>query len=306
MEEKQMQTKTKLLFNLMVLVALVVSTIGCRSNGGAWYDARSYSLYNPFRLEDHSHNGATTVADNQPAKPHMDPRVDIKQPDGGYSTITQTSTTDLNGRDATQGYPIQRTTYHSEQPMSGGSTVTPSGSYGGTPPAYGGFNNAVASPVTPSGYGQPTYNQPAGLNPPSSYQQPMNDSSSLPNPYSVPQHVPAGYPAATNYQSEGNYSSNLQDNGSYGTTVAGPFASPAGQPSAGSALPASTYGAGTPNGYGNPIDQNPAGTPVYSGQPTGNPNSAVSVQNPPVGYTAGGAIPTSSGGVLTATPSNYR
>lgn len=319
-----MQTKTKLLFNLIVLVALVVSAIGCRSNGGSWYDVRSYSLYNPFRLEDHSHNGAPTVADNQP-KPHMDPRVDIKQPEGGYSdvnAITQTGT-GLNGRDTTQGY--QRTTYHSDQtPISGG-TAAPSGSYGGTASAYGGFGGStVAPPITPSSYTQPSYNQPSytqptGLNQPSSYQQPMNDSSSLPNTYSVPQpvsgypaatsSVPAGYPAATSYSPEGGYTPNPQDSGNYGgTTVASPFASPTGQPSAGS-IPPSTYGVGTPNGYGNPsIDQgygreNPTGASVYSGQPTGNPNSA---GNPQVGYTANGAITTSSGGVPTVTPSTYK
>ncbi|MDR1480503.1 MAG: hypothetical protein LBJ00_16350 [Planctomycetaceae bacterium] len=303
-----MKTKTKLLLNTIVLVALVTSAIGCRMNGnGPWYYPTSYSPINPFRIEDHNRNTAPAVADNsQLAKPHMDSRVDIKQPEGGYNEqrrdatmVTRSGNGELAGPDVLQSY--HQTGYHQQHTASGVPT-TPTSAYGGTPTTYSGYgNNNVMPPITQSDYSQPS-GQPNGFNQPSGYQQPpamvpeaKNDMTYPSIPYAASTSpASAGYPSTATYPSTGaggGYSPSPQDNGNYSTSVSSPFASPTGQP-VNSALPPNAYGSSNPN-----VD------PMYGGNSAAVGATSYGGGSNPVGhspYTANGISAT--GGVY-ASPS---
>ncbi|MDR1484090.1 MAG: hypothetical protein LBT09_04620 [Planctomycetaceae bacterium] len=325
-----MRTKTKLLFKTIVLVVLVVSAIGCRSNG-AWYDVRSYSLYNPFRTEDHSHRDAPAVADNQLVKPHIDPRVDVKQPEGGYYDQSKnTSALTRNVGNSAGRDEIQQTSFHSD-PLHGGVTPSPAVNPYGYPDSYnsgtGGYNNGIggAPSANPSGYTPPTgFNQPTGYKVQPSAEV-KNDTSGLPNPYAALNNA-AGNPAAATYNYNTSYSPNpYVAAGGVNPAVAGPFTNPTGQPT----TPASPTPNGNrdeccpPNGQSLPVGTSVPVAPIYSGvsaaegsyagkpvapsyggQQTGNTNPISTGQNHVGNAYGSNGIPTTNGNVYT-NPSIY-
>ncbi|MDR2641165.1 MAG: hypothetical protein LBC74_00060 [Planctomycetaceae bacterium] len=290
-----MQTKTKLLYKTVLLIVLIIGTVGCRSNGGPWYDIRSYSLYNPLRLEDHGRKDAPAVADNNTiTKPHIDSRVDIKKPDGGYNNPNrELLTRDTNGVNSNQNYPqenpIQRTGFHQQ-------IIPNPNSYNGTTPSY---DNGLGTATPPVTYGYETASsQPSGYSQPHNFvPQPVgakNDMLGSPNPSSI---APAGFPITSTYPPNGSYS-NPQDHGNVNAPVSGPFANPIGQPN---------Y---NPQPVNHGIDANYDKTSVatpYSGQPNPIPNSGQYPNPNPAGvipYST--STPTNSDGAYMTTPSIYK
>ncbi|MDR2762426.1 MAG: hypothetical protein LBB88_07495 [Planctomycetaceae bacterium] len=274
-----MRTKTKTLFKTIALIVLVfnaVGAVGCKLNGGPIYDPRSYSIYNPFRLETHPNTDTDKIA-----KPDIDAPVDIRQPDGGYYDQRKENTSlvqaghNANGIEQVQYPPIQKTGYHSEQPQPSTLTPTP---YGMPTPSYG---NTIPQPVTGSGYSQPSAsNFPAEV---------KNDPLGH-NPYAASTNV-TGYPSSTTYSPQPNYPSsastypstsyqperaftpNPQDQGNVNGTVSSPFANPPSQP-------------------------NTTTPPVFYGASTSNPNGQLPVTN---SYNGGGTTPVTSGSYYTPT-----
>jgi hypothetical protein len=306
--EVKMRTKTNFLFKTTILIVLIVGTIGCRSNGGPWYDVRSYSFYNPLRPENHSRiDSSSTIADNNNlTKPHMDSRVDVRQPEGGYyeqqrdtSTLAHNPSNYTNPNAGSTTYPnFQPTGFHSEQPSSV-SPMTPSPSpYSAAAPNYG--SSSVAPPINPAGYTSPSgYGQPTDYSVPSA--EIKNDMPVMSNPYAVSNGTSTGYPITTTYPSESTYPP-----ASYDTTrsnnagVASPFANPTGQPQAtGSPIPNASYG-GLPTSAG--TDASYAGSMPY-GSPAGVPNTVE--QNPAVNTYGTNGIPASAGNVYT-NPSTFK
>ncbi|MDR2169884.1 MAG: hypothetical protein LBP59_07075 [Planctomycetaceae bacterium] len=282
-----MRTKTKLFFRTIVLAILVAGVIGCKSNGGPWYDVRSYAFYNPLRLEDHARSEAP-ASESDIAKPHMDPRVDIRQPEGGYYYEQRKEAApalahnggNTNGIEPVPYSSFQKTGLHNDQPPNNTNLQPAFGMPASPAPTYNGINNSTSQPITQSGYTQPaSYNH--GNYPSANYstQEVKNDAAGFPNTYATPNtSATAGFPAVTKYQADNNYPqpnypqpNYAQPDNGINTAVASPFANPTGQ----------QY-PGTPTSYG-------AGQPANLQPGTGTYN--------------GGGLPATSNGSIYTTPS---
>jgi len=68
---------------IFVALLFVSGTVGCRSNGGDWYNPKSYTWTNPFSKDDQaSHRSPDAFANT---KPSLDAHPNISAPEGGYS-----------------------------------------------------------------------------------------------------------------------------------------------------------------------------------------------------------------------------
>ena len=71
---------------IFVALLFVSGTVGCRSNGGDWYNPKTYSWTNPFNKDNPTaHRSATTTANT---KPSFDSQPNLSTPPGGYSAST--------------------------------------------------------------------------------------------------------------------------------------------------------------------------------------------------------------------------
>jgi hypothetical protein len=65
---------------ILVMLTFVGGSIGCRSNGGPWYNPKSYTLSNPF---DKSRKDSDTLANT---KPSLGSNPNVSTPAGGYTS----------------------------------------------------------------------------------------------------------------------------------------------------------------------------------------------------------------------------
>jgi len=130
---------------ITILVALlfISGTVGCRSNGGAWYNPKSYSWTNPFVKGNMAPPYAPEALAN--TKPSLDASPNISTPQGGY---TDESSFYASRSGALSGTPSG---YSPDQ-----------GGYQGTVASqalnpYGGYSIAEPSPYPPTyAGGQPS------------------------------------------------------------------------------------------------------------------------------------------------------
>jgi len=117
---------------IAVALLFVSGTVGCRNNGGNWYDPRSYSLVNPFDRDAQSSRPSDAFANTRPS---FGAHPDISVPPGGYSDASS---------------------------FAGRSAANPS-ALGGHSPEPWGHQNQVGSHTPPSHLGGFTVAEPSHL-----------------------------------------------------------------------------------------------------------------------------------------------
>jgi len=185
---------------VFVAILFVSGTVGCRSNGGDWYNPKSYSWTNPFARDGQESPRSSDAFAN--TKPSLDEHPNISIPPGGYSGEASIANRSTSPARASGGSVAdswgQQSPIASHTPPShlSGLTVAEPSPY---PPAYmtgmtGNHSVAVASqqqhvpqhnqfpqemaqqhhhlmPYGPSDYVQTGFHQP--INNPSVYQHPV-------------------------------------------------------------------------------------------------------------------------------------
>ena len=86
----------------MIVVSLCCGFIGCKSNGGPWYKANSYTWHNPFpkfkkdsSFEDEDY-GRYAETDNGIRMPSQGQTPDLSTPPGGYSEDRMAQNANIN------------------------------------------------------------------------------------------------------------------------------------------------------------------------------------------------------------------
>jgi hypothetical protein len=185
-----------LIFTALLLVS---GTVGCQSNGGAWYNPKSYSWTNPFSKE----NAAPPYSPNALAnKPSLDAQPNINTPQGGYTDKALTANrTGSPGGTASASPPE-----HWSQQSSMGSQGTPNPYSNYTVPEpsqylpYAGAYDGQGAAASPYQYAQQN---------PSPYQySPETAQRSNSMPYGGDYSVPAGYQPTANHVPVDNFSVN--------------------------------------------------------------------------------------------------
>ncbi|MDR1925534.1 MAG: hypothetical protein LBQ66_14270 [Planctomycetaceae bacterium] len=299
-----MQTKTKLFFKAIVLVMLVIGATGCKSNGGPWYSPGTYSLYNPFQLENHKDrvDSPTPSENNRIAKPHLEPRSDIRTPEGGYQENSGGNS--LVNADTK----LQRTNSYVAGTDYNHAAPSVHGTPGAFDPSTNGYvNTALHNADTyNTGVDQRVYNnsqppvQPVGTQPaggyslPASYQTDQRYEAPPYNNYAPNSNSPTGNANVTpanypGYPSGSEYPPTIPSNTTGSNPVAGPFA----------AMPASgqmpVAGSG---GYAQPVGQ-------YPTNPISAPAGAATPNNYGAAQPSNNPNPIPSNGGYSATPSAY-
>ncbi|MDR0337632.1 MAG: hypothetical protein LBI18_11135 [Planctomycetaceae bacterium] len=268
----------------LVCFSFIFGIVGCRSNGGAWYNPKSYTWHNPFKSNEAPSFDAEGTAHATP-KPSLGAQPNVTPPPGGY-TSKEDEARFFAGK-SKENSSVVVPQYGATLPNDGNriasanvpaALTTPSGY---TPAeSYNPWNNGVAANGATAGHqANPTPTQYQHTN--YYYEQPTTNA--LPN-------QPGNYPSA-----------GLQENG----TVTPPVYQPS------YATPTTTTSYAAPN---NPQIANyasyPENTPTYGAQPTlpGYNNAAQPVPPPANNYgvpTATPHNPDPAAG-FTANPSNYQ
>ena len=132
---------------IFVMLLFISGTVGCRSNGGAWYNPKSYTWTNPFAKDNQAPPYMPDSFANANKLPSLDSQPNISNPPGGYSNESSLYSSrsgshsgDMGGYSPDQGY------------QNSGSSPNP----------YGGYSIAEPSPYPPA-YAE---RQPSGTNGP--------------------------------------------------------------------------------------------------------------------------------------------
>lgn len=253
-----MRTRTKSIVAALALLSLVSGAIGCKSNGGPWYNPKSYAFHNPFKegSEAPPYRGEATAQAN--AKPSLDAQPHINTPPGGYAKAdeaeffagSQKAVQTQYGQ-GTEMNRVASTTYPAPEATPGAYSVPESYNPYSTPdPAMANYQQTRY---------QQAYEQPANNPMPGSHPAPMTTvpapAESMPvygNPASNPAAAPYGTttPAASPYP--------IQPQPAQGQPVASPYAN----------APA-TYGVPAAT----PYNVDPAAAGAYGNGYTANPSS---------------------------------
>ena len=291
-----MQVQFSSVAAIFVALLFVSGTVGCRSNGGDWYNPKTYSWTNPFSKEEQESLRPSDALAN--TKPSLDSQPNISSPPGGYTD--RTGVGGRSGSTAAEPWAAQQHPMVSQTPPShlsglgGYTTVAESSSV----PSYNPMEGSVShnnhsmnhhsiaattqqyaphhnqSPYPQNSYPQQEMWQPQNAMPygPSDYvqtglHQPVNTGV-----YPQHQHAPMGGLGGMEHQ-QGNYA----PYGTYGTPYQGVM--PQSDPYAAVQQPATVPQAGfydqqmlTPQQGGYPSGAAPAGfppQPTYQQQPAG-------------------------------------
>ncbi|MDR1270988.1 MAG: hypothetical protein LBK82_15845 [Planctomycetaceae bacterium] len=160
----------------LVCFSFIFGVIGCRSNGGAWYNPKSYTWHNPFQSNEAPSFDAEGTAHVTP-KPSLGSQPNVTPPPGGYTSK------DDEAR------------FFAGKSKENGSVLVPQ--YGATLPSDG---NRVASANVPPAQTTPSYVPADSYN---SYGT-ANNYGAANNNYGVANNgIAAGYqtnPTQTTYQ----------------------------------------------------------------------------------------------------------
>ena len=264
-----MRVHFSFILTLFVALLFVSGTVGCRSNGGAWYNPTTYSFVNPFSNASPGNSAPLYASGGQNPMPSLDAIPNVDSPPGGYTGGT------LANRNGTTG------TVSSTPPEHWATQTSPN--------PYGGYTDPQPSQYSP--YSSEPYNVQQGVSP-SPYQyapQGQNPQfSSVPSQYqnmmayeSTP---PGQYQLTNGVNLNGNPQQPVQ-NTQY-ETLQSPYDPYAGNPYTGnpgnpqmipqqqSPPPAGgyNYGETTPSPYGTPPSQ-----PSYA-------EGGMSLATPPQSY----------------------
>ncbi|MDR0704712.1 MAG: hypothetical protein LBF88_06940 [Planctomycetaceae bacterium] len=80
-----MRIRRESFFATLVCFSLLFGVIGCRSNGGAWYNPKSYTWHNPFKSNEAPSFEAEGTAHATP-KPSLGAQPNLTPPPGGYTS----------------------------------------------------------------------------------------------------------------------------------------------------------------------------------------------------------------------------
>lgn len=167
-----MKNVSKPIITTLIAVTFLLGTVGCKMNGGPWYNPKTYSLYNPFERDKgleappYSQENALTPKPSINSTP-----ANISPPPGGYYDTTA-SRPQFNPADS------ERLTVN---PMMAHNPATGPVDYY-TPHGNGGYNPSAVPGVTPQNYQQTSLNNS---------QSPYSPTYDLPNSYQ-PNHPPVG------------------------------------------------------------------------------------------------------------------
>jgi hypothetical protein len=78
-----MRIRRESIFVTLVCFSLIFGMIGCRSNGGAWYNPKSYTWHNPFKSNEAPSFDAEGTA-HASTKPSLGAQPNVTPPPGGY------------------------------------------------------------------------------------------------------------------------------------------------------------------------------------------------------------------------------
>jgi hypothetical protein len=84
-KEINMRIRRKSFFVTLVCFSLVFGVVGCRSNGGAWYNPKSYTWHNPFKSNEAPSFDADGAA-HATIKPSLGAHPSVTPPPGGYTS----------------------------------------------------------------------------------------------------------------------------------------------------------------------------------------------------------------------------
>ncbi|MDR3181769.1 MAG: hypothetical protein LBT89_02435 [Planctomycetaceae bacterium] len=239
---------------LLVTAAFVGSSIGCRSNGGPWYNPKSYTWTKPFENKPGYPENKRNEAALANTKPSLGSQPSVSAPPSGYTAGNYSAANKEDARFHQTGDTLPPSAYSTPQAPDSSklaSAAAPS-------PAGTNYYGESAAPAgSPNNY---TYNpgNPVAQTSAANYYPPANSPAYQP----TSAQVPAAYPPNSGY----NAAPVPVDNGNYA-----PFAAPGENASVYAAqqqAPAAPY-------YGNqaPAQQPAAG--VYG-------NSNAPVYQPPV------------------------
>jgi len=243
-----MRANISTIATVFVALLFVSGTVGCRSNGGDWYNPKSYAFTNPFANVNNpfaKDNQAPPFSPDSTAnsKPSTNSQPNVSVPPGGYTDEAYANRAGSANMTTTHSMPA-----HWEQP-------NPMAQHGSST-AYGGYSDPE-----PSQYA--SYSDYAKQNAaPASYQHSPN-----PNPYLYQ----AQAETAQQANSQVSYGNDYMQSSYHATSAY------AAQPPANS-VPTGAYGT-TTQGYYAPFGATPqvdpyASTHQYSGVPTPSPTSA--------------------------------
>ena len=290
-----MRTRTNSIVAAFVLLSLVSGAIGCRSNGGPWYNPKSYAWHNPFKAsEAPAFDAEGTAQANQ--KPSIGAQPNVNTPPGGYTNHQEEArflagngkkdtvmvpqygvtpgTTDNSRIASTTGTPAPQSAYP-ETPYNPYAAMDNTTTAGMTPQPgiYQGTNLHTASvpPSTQTGAYPGTGVQSAGTFDPMTY--PGTAPAAAPTTVQAGGYSPYGAPVTTPQNAAPIYGD---------STATNPYAQPVtqtgytAQPSAPQSYAAPQYdaqptqqqGFGAPVGTAAPVNPYPGYTAAPSSYPT--------------------------------------
>ena len=77
---------------VFVALLFVSGTVGCRSNGGPWYNPKSYAFTNPFTKDKDNPAPPFSAGHTAQGKPSLGAKPNVDVPDGGYSDSSRLAT----------------------------------------------------------------------------------------------------------------------------------------------------------------------------------------------------------------------
>ncbi len=302
-----MRTRIKSIVTAFVLLSLVSGAIGCRSNGGPWYNPKTYAFHNPFGKDEAPLYGSEGTSQAN-TRPSIGEQPNVNTPPGGY-TNKEAEERFLAGRKDTAMVPQYGASQVGADANRIASTTMPS------QPSY--YSDGTAGNPGYSTYGEGQYGAGAyGSNivPSTDYQRTTLHS---PGGYNPMANTPAA-PAADPMVYPGSVAPNSATSAYPGAMATPsptegypPFGAPA-QSTAPSVVPPM----GAPI-YGDPTVANPAANPMgapmgqdFSSMPATMPTAPASdpMAQPPVAPQGYGQTPPQQnplGYTYTAAPSAY-
>jgi hypothetical protein len=169
---------------IVVTLLFVLGTVGCRSNGGPWYNPKSYSWSQPFAKDSQAPPYSPDALANK--KPSLEASPNVSVPQGGYTDESSLHSNRSIPQGGTPGgYPLDQGGYHS--PVASNT--------------YGGYSVAEPSPYPPTyAGGQPSAANAAAYQYqyPSEVPQMAQQGNQNQMPYGYSDYA-AGTPAGTQY-----------------------------------------------------------------------------------------------------------
>ena len=211
---------------ILVALLFVLGTTGCRSNGGAWYNPKSYAFSNPFAGATKSYakdkdNLAPPFSSEAQAnsKPSLGSHPNISAPQGGYTDGALASRAGSSNASSSSGVTVSNSPpdhWGQQNPMAQQGSANAYGTYSVAEPSqYSPYADYGKQGVAPSSYtsSQNPYqpyqpemgqqaNQPASYNQMSYSSNPLQKEYMPTSAYATQQPLESasagGYPAVSN------------------------------------------------------------------------------------------------------------